>query len=105
MKKLPAAASSEVAQRLADEPAAGHCRGELPAGGEMIRALRLTLAAVLALLLLADQLFPPPLPGRAAAQAQVVLARDGTPLRAFPDRTHVWRHPVRLEEVSPRSTT
>ncbi|HNB66949.1 penicillin-binding protein 1C, partial [Accumulibacter sp.] len=68
----------------------------------MIRALRLTLAAVLALLLLADQLFPPPLPGRAAAQAQVVLARDGTPLRAFPDRTHVWRHPVRLEEVSPR---
>ncbi len=65
-------------------------------------ALRLTLAAALALLLFADQIFPPPLPGGAAPQAQIVLARDGTPLRAFPDRAHIWRHPVRLEEVSPR---
>jgi penicillin-binding protein 1C len=32
----------------------------------------------------------------------VVVARDGTPLRAFPDREHIWRHPVRVEEVSPR---
>ena len=68
----------------------------------MSRRLRLALAAALALLLLADQLFPPPLPGRAAPHAQVVLARDGTPLRAFPDRTHIWRHPVRKDEVSPR---
>jgi hypothetical protein len=67
-----------------------------------MRALRLSLAAALALLLLADQLFPPPLPGRSAPQAQVVVARDGTPLRAFPDRAHIWRHPVRIEEVSPR---
>ena len=68
----------------------------------MKRTLRLTLAAALTLLLLADRLFPPPLPGRSAAQAQVVLARDGTPLRAFPGRAHIWRHPLRLEEVSPR---
>lgn len=67
-----------------------------------MRALRLSLAAALGLLLLADQLFPPPLPGRSAPHAQVVVARDGTPLRAFPDRTHIWRHPVRVEEVSPR---
>lgn len=67
-----------------------------------MRALRLSLAAALALLFLADQLFPPPLPGRSAPHAQVVVARDGTPLRAFPDRTHIWRHPVRIEEVSPR---
>ncbi|HRF71226.1 MAG TPA: penicillin-binding protein 1C [Accumulibacter sp.] len=65
-------------------------------------ALRLSLAAVLAALLVADQLLPPPLPGRSAARAQVVLARDGTPLRAFPDHAHVWRHPVTIEEVSPR---
>ncbi|MDR3087437.1 MAG: penicillin-binding protein 1C [Azoarcus sp.] len=58
-------------------------------------------AAVLLILLFADLAFPPPLPGD-ALHAQVVLARDGTPLRAFPDRTHIWRHPVRLEEVSPR---
>ncbi|MFT3962771.1 penicillin-binding protein 1C [Propionivibrio sp.] len=63
--------------------------------------LRLSAAALLALLLLADLVFPPPLPA-SAPHAQVVLARDGTPLRAFPDRAHIWRHPVRLDEVSPR---
>jgi penicillin-binding protein 1C len=63
---------------------------------------RLALAAALTLLLIADQLFPPPLPGRSAPYAQVVVARDGTPLRAFPDRMHIWRHPVSMEEVSPR---
>ncbi|MCP5248892.1 MAG: penicillin-binding protein 1C [Candidatus Accumulibacter sp.] len=68
----------------------------------MTRKTPLTLAAALALLLVADQLWPPPLPGRAAAHAQVVLARDGTPLRAFPDRMHIWRQPVSIEEVSPR---
>lgn len=63
---------------------------------------RLALAALLTLLLITDQLFPPPLPGRSAPHAQVVVARDGTPLRAFPDCAHIWRHPVRIEEVSPR---
>jgi penicillin-binding protein 1C len=67
-----------------------------------VRALRLALAAALGLLLLADRLLPPPLPGRSAPHAQVVVARDGTPLRAFPDRTHIWRHPLSLDEVSPR---
>jgi penicillin-binding protein 1C len=64
-------------------------------------ALLASAAVLLVLLLLADRAFPPPLPG-AASHAQVVLARDGTPLRAFPDRVHIWRHPVRLDEVSPR---
>ncbi len=67
-----------------------------------VKVFRLLLAAILVGLLLADQLLPPPLPGRTAPHAQLVLARDGTPLRAFPDRAHIWRHPVRLEEVSPR---
>jgi len=31
----------------------------------------------------------------------VVVARDGTPLRAFPGDDHVWRHAVSLNEVSP----
>ncbi|MDZ7657151.1 MAG: penicillin-binding protein 1C [Sulfurimicrobium sp.] len=59
------------------------------------------LAAVLALLVL-DRLFPPPVPGRNAPHALLIVARDGTPLRAFPDRDHVWRHPVALADVSPR---
>jgi penicillin-binding protein 1C len=61
------------------------------------------MAAILGLVLLAallDNLFPLPKPGRGSAAALVVAA-DGTPLRAFPDRDHVWRHPVVLEQVSP----
>ncbi|MBL8403134.1 MAG: penicillin-binding protein 1C, partial [Dechloromonas sp.] len=58
--------------------------------------------AVLALLLALDRAFPPRVPGRDAPNALLIVARDGTPLRAFPDRDHVWRHPVTLAEVSPR---
>lgn len=63
--------------------------------------LRHTLAALLLGLLVVDQLLPPPLPGRDSPRALLVVAQDGTPLRAFPDRDHVWRHPVAVEEVSP----
>lgn len=55
----------------------------------------------LACLAILDRAFPPPVPGRDAPQALLVVARDGTPLRAFPDRDHVWRHPVALADVSP----
>ncbi|MBT9498395.1 MAG: transglycosylase domain-containing protein, partial [Zoogloea sp.] len=65
------------------------------------RLLRYGLAALLLALLIADRLFPPPLPGRDSPHALLIVARDGTPLRAFPDRNHVWRHPVTLNEVSP----
>ncbi len=33
--------------------------------------------------------------------AQVVVDKDGQPLRAFPDKQGVWRYPVTLEQVSP----
>src|SRR5271170_6245939 len=59
-------------------------------------ALTLCLAWVAA-----DLALPLPAPGRESPYAMVVLARDGTPLRAFPDGTYVWRYPVRLEDVSP----
>lgn len=60
-------------------------------------ALALTVVALLAL----DRLFPPPLPAPGMDAATVVLARDGTPLRAFAGRNGVWRYPVQPEEVSP----
>src|SRR5690349_14516208 len=50
--------------------------------------------------LILDRLFPLPLPDPDHGST-VVLARDGTPLRAFADVDGVWRYPVRLEEVSP----
>ena len=64
------------------------------------RALVVTIA-VLVMFAALDQVFAPPPPGRAAPFATLVAARDGTPLRAFPDHEHVWRHPIALEDVSP----
>jgi len=58
-----------------------------------------TVAALVALLAL-DLLFPPPLPA-ARDTSTVVVARDGTPLRAFADAEGVWRHPADPGAVSP----
>ncbi|HJU25105.1 MAG TPA: penicillin-binding protein 1C, partial [Rhodanobacteraceae bacterium] len=44
--------------------------------------------------------FPLPLP-KSGGGSTVVLARDGTPLRAFADRDGVWRYPVTVKQVSP----
>ncbi|NML17674.1 penicillin-binding protein 1C [Azohydromonas caseinilytica] len=63
------------------------------------RLVELTLAALLALLLALDLAFPPPIPRD--APGAVVLARDGTPLRTWPDADGIWRQPVTPEQVSP----
>jgi penicillin-binding protein 1C len=55
----------------------------------------LLLAAVLL-----DRLFPLHLPA-ADSGSTVVLARDGTPLRAFADSDGVWRYPTTAARVSP----
>jgi len=64
--------------------------------------LRWFLGAVLsvvALLWLADRIWPLPLPQDDLAR--VVLAEDGTPLWRFADADGVWRYPVQTNEVSP----
>ena len=58
------------------------------------------LGAFLLSLVILDRLFPIPQPGHDSFNV-IVLASDGTPLRAFPDRAHIWRHPVTLNQVSP----
>ncbi|WP_052448296.1 peptidoglycan glycosyltransferase PbpC [Pseudomonas rhodesiae] len=66
------------------------------------RLLRWFLGAVLsvvALLWLADRIWPLPLPQDDLAR--VVLAEDGTPLWRFADSDGVWRYPVQTSEVSP----
>ena len=50
--------------------------------------------------MLLDLALPLPLPSARDAGA-VVVARDGTPLRAFADRGGIWRYPVRITDVSP----
>ncbi len=69
------------------------CRAVLP-------WLRWFAAALLALLLVLDLAFPLPLPGRKDLST-VVVARDGTPLRAFADAHGVWRYPTSPGQVSP----
>ncbi|AOE71043.1 penicillin-binding protein 1C [Pseudomonas fluorescens] len=64
--------------------------------------MRWALGAVLllvALLWLADRIWPLPLPKDDLAR--VVLAEDGTPLWRFADANGVWRYPVQTSEVSP----
>ncbi|KFA42138.1 penicillin-binding protein 1C [Xylella fastidiosa subsp. multiplex] len=62
--------------------------------------LRWSCAGLLSLLLLLDVLCPLPLP-TSHDMALLVVARDGTPLRAFPDADGVWRYPAQLGQVSP----
>lgn len=73
-----------------------------PAGGWRRRLCLAVLAVLVAglLLVLLDWLFPPRLPS-GDGDSTLVLARDGTPLRAFADVEGEWRYPVRAEQVSP----
>ncbi len=66
-------------------------------------AVRMLLASAITLLLIVvlDLSFPPPLP-ESSGGATLVVARDGRPLRAFAGAGGVWRHPVQIEQVSPR---
>ena len=58
-----------------------------------------SLLLVIALLWVADRIWPLPLPQDDLAR--VVLAEDGTPLWRFADADGVWRYPVQAREVSP----
>lgn len=67
------------------------------------RAAKIAGGAALALAAVAfalDLAFPLPLPAPGAGST-VVLARDGTPLRAFADDRGIWRYPVTPDDVSP----
>ncbi|MDQ7089618.1 MAG: penicillin-binding protein 1C [Methylococcales bacterium] len=52
-------------------------------------------------LLLFDRLFPISLHASQRHYAQIIVAEDGTPLRAFADKQGIWRYPVTLKQVSP----
>ena len=69
------------------------------ARGRCWRYLAVAGLAGLALVWLADRLWPLPLPQD--DQARVVLAEDGTPLWRFADADGVWRYPLTVEQVSP----
>ena len=64
------------------------------------KRLAFALLILLAITLILDRAFPLPLPDPNHGST-VVLARDGTPLRAFADSDGVWRYPVQVDAVSP----
>jgi len=65
----------------------------------LVRWALASLVLMIALLWLADRIWPLPLPRDDLAR--VVLAEDGTPLWRFADANGVWRYPVQTSEVSP----
>lgn len=76
----------------------------LPRYGRILLLLLLTLLV----LVLADLLWPLQVPDPSGQNgsgrqdfAQLVLARDGRPLRAFADQAGVWRYPLTLDQVAP----
>ena len=77
-----------------------HASGSRPRWRRLLPWLRWGAVALLASLLLLDLLFPLPLPTRRDASV-LVVARDGSPLRAFADADGVWRYPTAPEQVSP----
>lgn len=49
-----------------------------------------------------DKIYPLPVKDfEQRSFAQLVVAADGKPLRAFPDEQGIWRYPVTVDEVSP----
>lgn len=70
------------------------------AGRPLLWWLRWGTVACLLSLLILDLAFPPPLP-KSRDTSVLVVARDGTPLRAFADAEGVWRYPTTSRQVSP----
>ena len=62
--------------------------------------MRWGTVAILVSLLVLDVVFPLPLPQQRDTST-LVVAGDGTPLRAFADNDGVWRYPATPEHVSP----
>lgn len=67
----------------------------------VLRRAPAVLPVLLLLALLIDRLYPLPLDALGSG-ATLVVARDGSPLRAFAGRDGVWRYPTTPEAVSPR---
>ncbi len=64
------------------------------------RRVLCVLAWVALVLIVVDRIYPPSLPSVDAGM--VIVARDGTPLRTWPDAAGVWRYAVNPDQVSNR---
>lgn len=67
-----------------------------------VAVLALALVATTVALWALDKAFPPQLTAAAEDFAQVVIDANGSVLRAFPDRSGVWRYATTLDRVDPK---
>lgn len=89
----------QVHQQGSGEQASGRRRRRVRTRAWCLRSILAALVLVIAAMLM-DLAFPLPLPDERDGGA-VVVARNGTPLRAFPDADGIWRYPVTPRTVSP----
>ena len=82
------------------KPDAGPCASRRSWRARLLQGLRWGSVTALCSVLALDLGFPPRLPG-SRDTSTLVVARDGTPLRAFADRDGVWRYPASVDSVSP----
>ena len=88
-------------QRPVTEPAPAATRpGRWRQAGRWLRRLLYAAGLLFAAFLLLDRLFPIPVDNGNGYSA-LVVASNGEPLRAFPDKKGIWRYPVTLQQVSP----
>ncbi len=66
-----------------------------------LRRIGVATLAIAGSLFALDRAFPPPIPDLSRTGSTLVLARDGTPLRAFAGPDGVWRYPACVADVSP----
>ncbi|WP_267104295.1 transglycosylase domain-containing protein, partial [Xanthomonas sacchari] len=83
-----------------DDTAASHVARRPWRWTRLLPWLRWGTVALLSTLLLLDLAFPLPLP-KSRDTSTLVVAADGTPLRAFADSNGVWRYPATPDSVSP----
>src|SRR5687768_6289766 len=88
---------SAVESRRDDEPSRRRRRLEWRI---WLPRVRWATVVLLSTLLILDLAFPLPLPKKRDTST-LVVARDGTPLRAFADAEGIWRYPTSPELVSP----
>lgn len=69
----------------------------------LVKFKNISLFTVFSLLILiaCDRLFPINFQSSQQQYAQIIVAEDGTPLRAFADKQGIWRYPITLKQVSP----
>ena len=68
----------------------------------IVSRIALVAAMLIGLFMAVDHVFPlHKMLNKQDDFARLIIAEDGTPLRAFPDQQGVWRYPVSIDDVSP----